>query len=227
MIVSPTGTSFELVHAPTDTSHDFFENTLTPPSGNSMSGAAEECSTGITLAGTSAAAALPPQEVLITDLSQASFVPGSPAGTWAAPSQFQTITESSLSHGATAAAIAQGTHLGFLAGTGGSSGEPGSGEITAIQLPATSGSGTPAIVDYVTCQVGDLSIGAAPRPVTAYRSPNGGHAIALVGDVLSDHLYRVDLNQMLDPLIVPRTAGGHACAAGSLPASVFTKITTP
>jgi len=37
----------------------------------------------------------------------------------------------------------------------------------------------------------------------------------------------VDLTQMLNPTIVPRTLGGHGCAAGTLPATVVSFITVP
>ena len=37
----------------------------------------------------------------------------------------------------------------------------------------------------------------------------------------------VDLTQMLDPTIVPRTVGGHACATSPLPASVVSFIPVP
>src|SRR5262249_52166389 len=84
------------------------------------------------------------------------------------PSQDQTLTESSLSAGASGLAVAQGTHIGVI------SGEFGGNTITAIQLPATSGSGTPAITDWVTCAIGGgFSAGFDPHTVTAYQGPNG------------------------------------------------------
>ena len=74
----------------------------------------------------------------------------------------------------------RGTHIGILTG------EFGDTNVTAIQLPATSGTGTPAITDWVTCGIGSstpggppFADGADPHTVTAYQSPNSGDAIAL------------------------------------------------
>ena len=97
---------------------------------------AEDCSTGIALA---PAETSNPSSLFIADLTQATFVAGSP-GTWSAPSQNQTLAGSSLlPGGATGIAVAQGTHTGVITG------EFGGDTITALALPTTSGSGTPAI----------------------------------------------------------------------------------
>jgi hypothetical protein len=161
--------------------------------------------------------------VFIADLTQANFTPGTP-GTWAAPSQVQTLSESVLpAAGPSGIAIAQGTHTGVL------SDEFGMDFITAIALPGTSGTGTPAISDWVTCELGGgFSLGLDPHTVTAYQSPNGTKdAIALLANNGAASVAKVDLTKMLDPAIVPRTAGGHACAAGTLPATVVTFIPVP
>ncbi len=92
-------------------------------------------------------------------LTQVKFTSGSPKGTWTAPSQVQTLTESFLSAGACGIAVAQGTHAGVV------SGEFGGNEITAIALPTTSGSGIPAIGDWVSCEISEASAGL--------RSPHG------------------------------------------------------
>ena len=53
-----------------------------------------------------------------------------------------------------------------------------------IQLPATSGTGTPAVTDYVAFTVPNkpdgstFSMGFDPHTVTAYVSPNTGKALA-------------------------------------------------
>jgi hypothetical protein len=159
--------------------------------------------------------------VYIADLTQATFTPGSP-GTWSAPSQVQTLSESFLSGGASGIAVAPGTYTGIVTGA------LGGDTITAMALPTTSGSGTPAISDWVTCSIpGGFSTGRDPHTVTAYQSPNGGHAIGLVVNEGATTLAVVDLTMMLNPAIVPRTAGGHACAAGTLPATVVSTIAVP
>jgi hypothetical protein len=111
------------------------------------------------------------------------------------------------------------------------SGEFGGDAITAIKLPTTSGSGTPAITDWVTCSIGGgFSDGLDPHTLTAYQSPNSGDAIALLVNGGATTVVRVDLTNMLNPAIVPRTSGpglGHACATSPLPATVTTFITVP
>ena len=169
----------------------------------------------------------PTSQVFIADLTQATFTTGTP-GTWTAPSQLQILTESALSFGASASAVAQGTHIGILTG------EFGDTNVTAIQLPATSGTGTPAITDWVTCGIGSstpggppFADGADPHTVTAYQSPNSGDAIALLANLGATQLAAIDLTKMLNPAVVPRTAGGHGCSAGTLPATVVNFISVP
>jgi hypothetical protein len=125
----------------------------------------EDCSTGIALAPGEFSS---PSQVFLADLTKATLTPGTP-GTWTAPSQVQALSESVLSAGASGIAVAQGTHIGIV------SGEFGGNTITAIKLPATSGSGTPAIVDWVTCSIPAFgtppvafSNGLDPHTVTAY-----------------------------------------------------------
>ncbi len=124
--------------------------------------------------------------------------------------------------GASGIAVAQGTHTGIITG------ESGGAAITAMALPTTSGSGIPALSDWVTCNIpGSFSTGFDPHAVTAYQSPNGGHAIGLVANAGATTLAVVDLTMMLNPTIVPRTGGGHACASGTLPATVVSTIAVP
>lgn len=221
LILSPNEQgNFEIVNVATTTSLAFFENAVS--GAPSFDSAGEDCSTGIALAPTEDLGEIPGlSHVYIADLTQATFTPGSP-GTWSAPSQVQTLSESSLPSGASGIAVAQGTHTGIVTG------EFGGAIITAIALPTTSGSGTPAISDWVTCSIpSGFSTGADPHTVTAYQSPNGGHAIGLVANEGATTLAMVDLTMMLNPTIVPRTVGGHACAAGTLPATVVSTIAVP
>jgi hypothetical protein len=215
--------NYEIVNITTTTAPKFFEN---PTGLGDPDSSGEDCSTGIALAPGEFS---DPSNVFIADLTKATFTAGSQAGTWTAPSQIQSLSESSLSAGASGIAVAQGTHIGIV------SGEFGGNMITAIKLPATSGSGTPAIVDWVTCAIPPLgtppvafSNGLDPHTVTAYQSPNGAKdAIALLANDTATTLAVVDLTKMLNPAIVPRTAGGHACATGPLPATVVSSLTVP
>lgn len=200
--------NYEIVNVVDSMSPKFFEN-ATGVTGVELDSSGEECSTGIALA---PAEFSQPSQVYIADLSQATFTPGLPAGTWTAPSRVQTLSESILSAGASAVAVAQDTHIGII------SGEFGGDAITAIVLPATSGSGTPMIGDYVTCSIGSgFSNGFDPHTVTAYQSPNTGDAIAVLANGSANELAVVDLSMML---ALKRTVGGHGCASVTLPSTV-------
>ena len=209
--------NYEIVNVTTTTSPAFFENAT---GGGELDSAGEDCSTEIALA---PAEFSDPSTVFIADLKQATFTPGSPSGTWTAASQVQSLSESSLSAGASGIAVAQGTHIGIV------SGEFGGDAITAIALPTTSGSGTPAISDWVTCSIGSgFSNGLDPHTVTSYQSPNGSKdAIALLANFGASEVAVVDLTQMLNTTTVPRTGGGHGCSAGTLPAAVVSFVAVP
>jgi hypothetical protein len=209
----------------------FFENPGIPAggSGGELDSAGEDCSTEIALAPVEFSG---PSNVFIADLTQATFTAGAP-GTWMDPvgSQVQTLSESFLTFGASGIAVAQGTHTGIL------SGEFSGNAITAIALPTTSGIGTPAISDWVTCNIPTDPSGAVwntgddPHTLTAYQSPSSIDAIGLlanggVGTPVT-FLARVDLTQMLNPTIVPRTVGGHGCSAGTLPPAVVSFVAVP
>jgi hypothetical protein len=215
---------FEIIDVTTSTSPAFFENPVGVP-GNvyGFDSSGEDCTTGIALAPIEDSVFTPvASNVYIADLTQATFVPGAP-GTWTTTgAQVQTLSEATLAFGATGVAVAQGTHVGVL------SGEFGGDAITAIVLPATSGSGIPAITDWVTCGIGNgFSNGFDPHTVTAYQSPNTGDAIALLASGDANTLAVVDLTKMLNPTIVPRTVGNHGCSAGTLPPSVVSFIPVP
>lgn len=222
LILSPSErNNFELVNVATTTTPSFFENSISvsPTPAFGLDSAGEDCSTGIALASVETNSGSPSQ-VYIADLSQAVFTPGTP-GTWSdTGAQVQILSESLLQFGSSGIAVAQGTHTGIV------SGEFGGDAITAIALPTTSGSGTPAITDWVTCNIGNsFSNGFDPHTVTAYRSPNSGHAIALLANGTATTLAVVDLTNMLDTTIVPRT--GNACETSPLPVSVVRFIPVP
>ncbi|HTA67310.1 MAG TPA: hypothetical protein VK776_03505 [Bryobacteraceae bacterium] len=211
--------NYEIVNVATSTSPAFFENQTGPMN---IDSSGEDCSTGIALAPMEFSN---PTGVYIADLTQATFTAGSPAGTWTAPSQVQTLSESdalSLGNDPGGIAVAQGTHIGVVTPEFSGSG------LTAIALPATSGSGIPAIADWMTCSVGaSFSIGFDPHTATAYQSPSSGDAIALLANGGATTIAIVDLTKMLNPVIVPRTAGGHGCASTPLPSTVVSFVSVP
>lgn len=196
----------------------FFEHAI-PGSGEPDS-SGEDCSTQIILTPREFTS---PSVVYLADTSQATFTAGSP-GTWTLPltaENNQSLSESFLAAGASGIAIAQGTGTGIV------SGEFGGNTLTAITLPTTSGSGTPAITDWVTCSISGFSNGLDPHTVTAYKSPNSGDAIALLANGGASTVQIVDLTKMLNTTTVPRTVGGHGCASGTLPATVVSSVSVP
>jgi hypothetical protein len=185
-----------------------FNNNLVGP--REEDSAAEDCTTGIALASVEFTG-----DIFITDLTQATFTPGSPTGTWTAPSQFQNFPEfSSLFAGVSGIAVAPGSHFGVVAG------EFGGSAFGAIELPATSGTGTPAMVDYVAANIPPdpsgkpWNMGLDPHTVTAYVSPNTGKAYAVIandtftGTPATNRTYLavVDLAALL---AAPRVTGTH------------------
>jgi hypothetical protein len=115
-------------------------------------------------------------------------------------------------------AVAPGSHLGVVTG------EFGGNQEGVIQLPATSGTGTPAVVDWVSFVVPNLASGAPwvegkdPHTVTAYVSPNDGKAFGVLENGDFSFLAVVDLQGLLS---APRT--GHVVNE-PLPAGVVTFI---
>ncbi|HKD67352.1 MAG TPA: hypothetical protein VKB84_10965 [Candidatus Binataceae bacterium] len=137
--------------------------------------AGEDCTTGIAL-GTIEFTG----DLFIADLTQAKF--DTTTNTWSdTASQVQTFPEfAALAAGTCGIAVAPGTHFGVVTG------EFGGNVEGVIQLPATSGTGTPAIPDWVQFTIPDLpdatpfSMGFDPHTVTAYVSPNTGKALAVL-----------------------------------------------
>src|SRR5205807_818195 len=153
---------FEIIDVTTTTSPAFFVNGPVP-SGGELDATAEDCDTQIALAPAEFSG---PSNVFIADISTppAVFTAGTP-GTWSAPSQVQPLSESFLSAGSSGMAVAQGTHIGIVAG------EFGGAAVTAIALPVSSGGGSiPAISDWVTCDIPGFSNGRDPHTLTAYQS---------------------------------------------------------
>ena len=194
-MLSPNESSiYQLVNVSTSTAALFNNQLLS----GILDSAAEDCTTGIALATSEGTGNL-----FIADLTQAVFTAGTP-GTWTdAGSQFQTFPEfASFAAGTNGVAVAPGTHLGIVTG------EFGGNLEGVIQLPATSGSGTPAVVDYAAFTVPALpneagwSEGFDPHTVTAYVSPNTHKAYAVLENSDFSFVAIIDIQAMLS---APRT----------------------
>ncbi len=171
------------------------------PAAGEMDSAAEDCSTGIALSsieGTSS--------VYITDLTQAVFNSGS--STWSAPGQVQTLPGTSFSAGTDGISVAPGSaHLGIVTG------EFGGNTFAVFQLPATSGTGTPSILDFAFATMpnipsfGQFVAGDDPHTVTAYTSPNDSKAYGLMANSSPpSYLGVIDLAALL---AAPRVSGSN------------------
>ena len=209
LILSPNEASnYQLVNISTSPA-TLFNNVASTTTFGTYDSAGEDCTTGIALSTDEGTGNL-----FIADLTQATFTPGAAPspGTWTAPSQLQKFPEfEAFSAGTNGIAVAPGTHFGIVTG------EFGGNLEGVIQLPSTSGSGTPAVVDWVSFTVPNDPSGAQwsegddPHTVTAYVSPNSGKAFGVLGNrsfstttIGPTFLAIVDLNGLLN---APRT--GH------------------
>ena len=86
LLLSPNeSATYEVLNIATSTSPKFFENDLSSTAlGGTYDSAAEDCATGVALSTDEFTGNL-----YLGDLNQATFTPGSPAGTWTAPQQLQ------------------------------------------------------------------------------------------------------------------------------------------
>jgi hypothetical protein len=188
--------------------YDLVQTSNSEEFGNSVGGefdsAAEDCTTGIALSTIEQT-----DQLYIGDLTQATFNPGSP-GTWTTAEQVQTFPEfSGFSSGTAGIAVSPGSHLGIVTG------KDGGNQFGVLQLPPTSGSGTPGVVDYAEAALPDTpdgnpwQQGLDPHTIAAYVSPNNDKAYGLManGDgVPPTYLARIDLQRLLN---APRTQGTH------------------
>jgi hypothetical protein len=180
-----------------------------PPAGtnNFFDTATEDCSTGIALAGIEGTS-----NVFIADLTQATFTPGSPFGTWSAPQQTVALAGASFAAGTSGLSVAPGTtHLAIV------SGEFGGSSFAVLQLPSTSGTGTPNIVDYAFVSgICNFSAGFDPHTMSAYTSPNDGKAYGVLVNWISGPATNLAVIDLAAVLAAPRTAGTHTVAAGAI-----------
>jgi hypothetical protein len=172
--------------------------------GGTLDSAAEDCKTGIALATDEFTT-----ELYITDLTQATFTPGSP-GTWTAPGQFVNFPEfGEFAAGTDGIAVAPGAELAIVTG------EFGGDAFGIVQLPATSGTGTPAFVDYAAAVLpalpggGSFEQGLDPHTVTAYVSPTSGKAFGLMANGYFTAPTYVAVIDMAALLAAPRLSGTH------------------
>jgi hypothetical protein len=188
--------------------------------GTGLDSAGEDCTTGIALATVedTTIGPKPGGDLFIADLTQAKFTPGAP-GTWTdTASQIQHFPELTLESGISGIAVAPGTHLGIVTG------EFGGNLEGVIELPPSSGTGTPAVVDWVSFRIPDdpkgnpWGQGLDPHTVTAYVSPNSKRALAVLGRENVTFLAVVDLEGLLK---APRT--GHVVNE-PLPAGLVTFV---
>jgi hypothetical protein len=168
---------------------------------------AEDCLTGVALAPFEFT-----QAIAFVNLQGATFTGGTPGvapGTWTSPSFVQDFTPdfANLQFGTNGAAVAPGSHLAVVTGEFGSAG------IGVLQLPTTiAPAATPSAVDWVSANVPNdpsatpWAMGRDPHTVTAYVSPNGGKAYAVISNQARTFLVKVDMAMLL---AAPRLPGTH------------------
>ncbi len=112
--------------------------------------------------------------------------------------------------------MAPGTHLGVVTG------EFGGNQFGVIQLPATSGTGAPSLVNWVQATIPNTpdsptnlpwSEGDDPHDLATYVSPTTGRAYAILDDDVNQDGTRtwiavVDLQRVIDA-----AAGGHTVSS--------------
>ena len=190
--------------------------------GGTLDSAAEDCLTGIALATDEYT-----NNIVLADLTQATYTIGTPPS-WTAPLQFQSIPEwapyVNSESGTDGIAIATGSHYGIVIGE-----YPfppsQANAVMAIQLPSTSGTGTPALVDYAVATLPNdpagytFSIGCDPHTIAAYVNPTSGKPMGLLSDYgpvtcysggTPQYVAVVDLQALL---AAPRAAGTHTVSS--------------
>jgi len=141
------------------------------------------------------------EDIALLDLTQASFNSGN--GTWStAGKQVQTLSEmSNLSNGITGIAIVPGQNLAIVADRRETSG--GAGSFGALSLPTTSGSGIPAIQDWVQAEMPNdpskkrWAMSFMPNGLTAYVSPNSGKGYGVIINQKRTYAAVIDIAALL------------------------------
>jgi hypothetical protein len=179
-----------------------------------LASTAIDCATRIALAPRESSQTVETAGTLVlADLTQAQYTAGSP-GSWTAPYSETTII-GAYSVGLSGVIAPGANHPGVVRGTyGWLVGQPAGSSFAVLQLPATSGTGTPALADYayVPCVDGDTASNDNPHTFTAYVSPNDGKSYGLFVTFCygfnncGPNLLKVDLAGIL---ALNRTADGH------------------
>jgi hypothetical protein len=197
--------------------------------GGESDSSAEDCSTGIGLS---------PQEftnnVTLVNLNGLTLT----TSPYTAPHAVATLSTpgyGGFAAGLSGSAVAQGSgHLAVVTG------EFGGNTFAVLKLPATAGSGTPALVDYAVAQIpsnaacgGIFSAGFDPHTITAYTSPNTGDSFAVFAGYASGVpicLAVVDMTTVINPALSPRGGGvfgANEISPANLPASAVTFFSLP
>jgi hypothetical protein len=227
LIFSPNEDSvYDVFQIATNGSLSEFEG---PSVGGEGDSATEDCVTGLALSSVEFT-----NNVFIEDITQAALTPGTP-GSYTAPHSTLTMsTDYGFSAGTSGISIAPGSsHLAVVTG------EFGGNVFAVLQLPSTSGSGTPSILDYAVAAIpanpaggsspcgSGFSAGLDPHTVTAYTSPNDGKAYAVFANSPAPScVVRIDMAAILT---APRGGGGlqaHDVAAADFPAGAITYYAT-
>ena len=231
-VLSPNESSIYDIFVTTGGTVTEFQNNLGAVTGigaHEWDSAAEDCSTGIALTVGEFTS-----DVYLADLTQATFNSGVSPKTWTAPQRLRTLN-GSFSAGASAVTVAPGSsHLGLVTG------EFGGQAFAVLQLPSTSGSGTPDILDYAyvsggitfptggstpTGCAGTFSAGLDPHTVTAYTSANDGKAYAVFANSPPPScLLVVDMAAVL---AAPRNAGTNTVTAAGVTALISSGAIRP
>jgi len=200
LILSPNEEGYYEIFQTPSTGTTEYSNNLQFGDGDS---AAEDCTTGIAMSSLEYT-----DRIYITDLTQATYTAGNP-GTWTAPGQILTLPEFAYwgQSGVTGISVAPTSHLAIV-----TSEFTGRG-VGVLELPSTSGTGTPTLVDYASAQMPNTPDGNTwheawdPHAVTAYVSPNNGKAYGVMADAAPpNYIAIVDLQALLS---APRTPGTH------------------
>lgn len=141
------------------------------------------------------------EDIALFDLTQATF--DSSNGTWSDPGkQIQSLPEmTDLSNGITGIAIVPDQSLAIVADRREASG--GGGGFGALSLPTTSGSGVPAIQDWVQAELPSDPSGKPwlmsymPNGITAYVSPNDSKAYGVIINKTRTYAAVVDIAALL------------------------------
>jgi hypothetical protein len=193
--------------------------------GGILDSAAEDCTTGIALAAYEFS-----DDIYITDLTQATFTPGSP-GTWTGAGQFIDLDDGGYSAGTSGITEAPGgNHEGVVTG------EFGGQEYAALLLPSSSGSGTPTLADWA--YVGAMpatpagygfSAGYDPHTVTAYTSPNTGKSYAVFANYegYTSHPSYLAVVDLACVLALPRSSTHIVASPGTATAACTNYIPVP